>query len=185
MKRLTFITVLVLLAMVVTACGTKATPAPAATRARRRPPRNPPRLRRPPRRLRLPSQPRPLNRRGAGCGRLRRQALAASAEGAASKGLTCLADAYAGKMKGKKVTMTGPFADEDAVKFNKTERRSRTRPASRSSTRARRSSRLRSAPRCQAGTAPDIIDFPQPGLAGFAKQGKVLPIDQARPRVAG
>ncbi|MCB0252743.1 MAG: carbohydrate ABC transporter substrate-binding protein, partial [Anaerolineae bacterium] len=41
----------------------------------------------------------------------------ASAEGAASVGLTCLADAYNGQMQGTVVSMTGPFTDEDQVKF--------------------------------------------------------------------
>ncbi|MFZ2488595.1 MAG: hypothetical protein WAZ19_10780 [Anaerolineae bacterium] len=41
----------------------------------------------------------------------------ASAEGAGAKGLTELAAAYGGEYKGKVVTMTGPFTDEDAVKF--------------------------------------------------------------------
>ena len=41
----------------------------------------------------------------------------ASAEGAASVGLTCLADAYNGQMQGTVVSMNGPFTDEDQVKF--------------------------------------------------------------------
>lgn len=45
-------------------------------------------------------------------------AAGASAEGAVSKGLTCLADAYNGKMKGAKVSMTGPFSGSDAAKFD-------------------------------------------------------------------
>ncbi len=41
----------------------------------------------------------------------------ASAEGAASAGLTCLADAYNGKMSGTVVSMSGPFTDEDQVRM--------------------------------------------------------------------
>ena len=87
--------------------------------------------------------------------------------------------AMAGEFKGKTVTATGPFVDQDAVKFNATMadfvaktgiiiqyQGSKTFEAS-----------IKTA--MDSGTAPDVVDFPQPGLlASFAAQGKITDMSQ-------
>ena len=107
----------------------------------------------------------------------------ASAEGAASKNLTCLADAYTGKMKGTKVTMAGPFTDEDAVKFDNSMKAFEDATGIDIQYQGSKEFEASITTQMQAGTASDIVDFPQPGLLGtFFKQGKVVPVDQARAR---
>jgi alpha-glucoside transport system substrate-binding protein len=98
-----------------------------------------------------------------------------SEAGARAKGLTFLADAYAGKYKGTKVTMTGPFTDEDAVKFNNSMKEFKDKTGIDIQYEGSKEFEASISARIQAGDAPDIIDFPQPGLlAGFAKQGKIV-----------
>ena len=95
--------------------------------------------------------------------------------GARSKGLNALADAWAGKLKGKKVTMTGPFTDEDAVKFNNSMKEFKDKTGIDIQYEGSKEFEASISARIQAGDAPDVIDFPQPGLlAGFAKQGKIV-----------
>ena len=74
----------------------------------------------------------------------------ASAEGAASKGLTCLADAYNGKMKGTKVSMTGPFSSDDEVKFQEDQKGVRAGHRHHDRVRGSKGSRPKSAPRWPA-----------------------------------
>ncbi len=100
----------------------------------------------------------------------------ASAEGAASKNLTCLADAYNGKMKGTKVSMTGPFSSDDEVKFQESRKAFEQATGITIQYVGSKQFEAEIGTQMAAGTAPDIIDWPQPGLAsGFFKQGKVLP----------
>ncbi len=114
MKRLTLITVLVLLAWSLR--GLRRRRGPSTGARPRRLLRLRPRLRRLLRlRPRTTMAPAPTEAPAAAPAAA---GVGASAEGAASKGLTCLADAYNGKMKGTKVTMTGPFALTKCVKFD-------------------------------------------------------------------
>ena len=174
MKRLTFITVL-LLAMVVTACGPKATPAPAAAPAPTQAPAAAP----------APTEapavaPAPTKAPAAAAPVA--ASVGASAEGAASKGLTELADAYAGKYKGTVVTMNGPFTDEDAVKFNNSMKAFEDATGIDIQYEGSKEFETSITVRLQAGDLPDIADFPQPGLLGtFVKQGKAIPISKVIP----
>ena len=110
-------------------------------------------------------------------------AVGASAEGAASKGLTCLADAYNGKMKGTKVSMTGPFVDaDDEVKFQESRKAFEEATGITIEYVGSKEFEAEIGTQMAAGTAPDVIDWPQPGLAsGFFKQGKVLPVTKFVP----
>ena len=95
--------------------------------------------------------------------------------GARSKGLTFLADAWAGKYKGTKVTMTGPFTDEDAVKFNNSMKEFKDKTGIDIQYEGSKEFEASISAQIQGGAPPDVIDFPQPGLlAGFAKQGKIV-----------
>jgi alpha-glucoside transport system substrate-binding protein len=105
-----------------------------------------------------------------------------SAEGATAAGLTCLADAYNGKVKGTKVTMSGPFTDEDAVKFDSAMKEFEAATGIDIQYEGSKEFEASISARIQAGDAPDIIDFPQPGLLGtFAKQGKIVPATKLVP----
>ncbi len=92
-----------------------------------------------------------------------------------SKVGTELADAYAGKYKGTKVTMFGPFADQDAVKFNAGMKSFQDATGITVQYEGSKEFEATISIRVNGGSAPDIADFPQPGLmANFAKTGKVL-----------
>ena len=183
MKRLTLITVLVLLAMIVTACAPKATPAPAAAPAPTEAPAAAPAPTEAPAAAPAPTEapaaaPAPTEAPAAPVA----AGVGASAEGAASKGLTCLADAYNGKMKGTKVSMTGPFADADAVKFDEDKKAFEAATGITIEYVGSKEFEAQIGTQMAAGTAPDVIDWPQPGLAsGFFKQGKVLPVTKFVP----
>ena len=100
----------------------------------------------------------------------------ASAEGAASVGLTCLADAYNGQMQGTVVSMTGPFTDEDQVKFESSVKPFEDATGIDIQYEGSKEFEASIGVRFEAGDAPDIVDFPQPGLmATFARQGKIVP----------
>lgn len=99
----------------------------------------------------------------------------ANEAGARAAGLTALADAYAGQLRGKVVTMTGPFTDEDAVKFASSVKAFEDATGIDIQYEGSKEFEASISARIQAGDAPDIIDFPQPGLlAGFVKQGKIV-----------
>lgn len=88
-----------------------------------------------------------------------------------------LADALAGKFKGTKVTMFGPFVDADQVKFEEAikdfEEKSGIDIAYEGSKEFEATINVR----VNGGNAPDIADFPQPGLlANIAKSGKVVDV---------
>ena len=97
-------------------------------------------------------------------------------EAAMAKGLTELAAAYHGEYKGMAVTMTGPFTDEDAVKFDNSVAAFEEATGIDIQYEGSKEFEASITVRVQAGDAPDIVDFPQPGLLGtFAKQGKDIP----------
>ncbi len=85
--------------------------------------------------------------------------------------------AYAGEFKGKVVTMTGPFTDEDAVKFNNAIAEFEQKTGIDIQYEGSKEFEASISIRVEAGDAPDIVDFPQPGLLGtFVKQGKVIDV---------
>lgn len=89
-----------------------------------------------------------------------------------------LADAYAGKFKGTVVTMSGPFVDNDAVKFEQSiaafEQATGIDIQYSGSKEFEASIRIS----IEGGNAPDIVDFPQPGLlANFVKEGRVIDLN--------
>jgi len=93
-----------------------------------------------------------------------------------------LSDAYAGKYKGKVVTMTGPFTDNDAVKFNESVKEFSAKTGISIQYEGSKEFEASITVRVEGGNAPDIVDFPQPGLlAGFAKKGKVVDLNKALP----
>lgn len=89
-----------------------------------------------------------------------------------------LVDAYAGKFKGTVVTMAGPFTDADAVKFDNSV--VPFEQATGIDIQYSGSKEFEAAIRIQVegGNAPDIVDFPQPGLLGtFVSQGRVIDLN--------
>ena len=85
-----------------------------------------------------------------------------------------LADAYAGKLKGTKVTMFGPFGSEDEVKFNNSVKDFETATGIDIQYEGSKEFETTINVRVEGGNPPDIADFPQPGLmASIAKSGKV------------
>jgi len=86
-----------------------------------------------------------------------------------------LADAYAGKYKGTKVTMFGPFGAEDEIKFNKSIEGFEAATGIDIAYEGSKEFETTISTRVQGGNPPDIADFPQPGLMGsIAKTGKIL-----------
>jgi alpha-glucoside transport system substrate-binding protein len=88
-----------------------------------------------------------------------------------------LADACAGKLAGTFVSMTGPFTDEDQVKFEQSiaDFEAWTGINIQYSGTKQFEAIIRA--EVDGGAAPDIADFPQPGLlATFAKAGKVIDV---------
>jgi alpha-glucoside transport system substrate-binding protein len=92
---------------------------------------------------------------------------------------TFLARALAGEFKGTVVTATGPFTDEDAVKFNNTMKDFEDKTGIDIQYEGTKEFEATISARVDAGDPPDIVDFPQPGLlANFAKGGKVVDLSQ-------
>ncbi len=90
-----------------------------------------------------------------------------------------LSDAYAGKFKGKTVTMSGPFTDNDAVKFNDSIKEFCDKTGIDIQYEGSKEFEASIKIRVDGGNAPDVVDFPQPGLlAGFAKSGKVIDLNK-------
>jgi alpha-glucoside transport system substrate-binding protein len=86
-----------------------------------------------------------------------------------------LANAYAGQYKGTKVTMAGPFTDNDAVKFDQSVKA--FEDATGIDIQYTGSKEFEASIRIQieGGNAPDIVDFPQPGLLQtFVETGKAV-----------
>lgn len=87
--------------------------------------------------------------------------------------------AYAGEFKGTVVTATGPFTDEDAVKFDATVKGFEDQTGIDVQYEGSKEFEATISTRVDAGDAPDIVDFPQPGLlANFVKTGKVTDLSQ-------
>ena len=83
-----------------------------------------------------------------------------------------LARALAGEFKG--TTVTGPFTDQDAQKFNDTMADFESTTGINIQYNGSKEFEASIKAAIEGGNAPDIIDFPQPGLlASFAKEGKI------------
>ncbi len=92
---------------------------------------------------------------------------------------TFLERALAGEFKGKVVTASGPFTDEDAVKFNETMKDFEAKTGIDVQYEGSKEFETTISVRIDAGDAPDIADFPQPGLlANFARNGNVVDVSQ-------
>ncbi|MFX3635360.1 MAG: ABC transporter substrate-binding protein [Candidatus Pristimantibacillus sp.] len=88
-----------------------------------------------------------------------------------------LEQALAGKYKGTKVSMFGPFVDVDQVKFEDAIKDFETKTGIDIQYEGSKEFEATIAIRIDGGNAPDISDFPQPGLlANFVKAGKVLDV---------
>ncbi|MFD1955592.1 ABC transporter substrate-binding protein [Paenibacillus thailandensis] len=88
-----------------------------------------------------------------------------------------LEQAYAGKYKGTKVTMFGPFVDVDQVKFEEAIKEFETKTGIDIQYEGSKEFEATIAIRVDGGNAPDIADFPQPGLLqSFVKTGKVIDV---------
>jgi alpha-glucoside transport system substrate-binding protein len=86
-----------------------------------------------------------------------------------------LADAMEGAYKGTKVTMFGPFGDEDEVKFNNSIKAFEDATGIDIQYEGSKEFETTINVRVEGGNPPDIADFPQPGLmASIAKSGKIL-----------
>lgn len=85
--------------------------------------------------------------------------------------------AYKGEYKGKAVTMFGPFVDEDEVKFLDAIAEFEEKTGIDIQYEGSKEFEATIGVRIEGGNAPDIADFPQPGLLDtFVKQGKVIDI---------
>ncbi|MCX7755033.1 MAG: ABC transporter substrate-binding protein [Anaerolineales bacterium] len=162
MKRTRFFwsltSLLVLASMVLSACGGGATPTPAPAVEQPQQPQQP--AEQPQQPAEQPQQPAPQ--------------VPANLPPAGPE----LADAYAGKFKGTVVTMAGPFVDNDAVKFEQSvaafEQATGIDIQYSGSKEFEASIRIA----IEGGNAPDIVDFPQPGLlANFVKEGRVIDLN--------
>ena len=118
MKRWSILTIIMVMAMILAACGPSSTPAPTAVPQQQAPTEAPKATEAPAATTAPAATEAPAATTAPTTGAASDSGAGGSEAGARAAGLTELADAYAGKMKGTKVTMTGPFTDEDAVKFN-------------------------------------------------------------------
>lgn len=101
-------------------------------------------------------------------------AATASPTQAPSTPKTYLERALAGEFKGTTVTATGPFVDQDAVKFNATMADFQAKTGITIQYQGSKTFEASIKTAIDSGTASDVIDFPQPGLlASFAVQGKI------------
>lgn len=90
---------------------------------------------------------------------------------------TFLDQAYAGKFKGTKVTMFGPATDADQVKFENSIKEFEDKTGIDIQYEGSKEFEATISIRVDGGNAPDIADFPQPGLlASFAKKGSVIDV---------
>jgi alpha-glucoside transport system substrate-binding protein len=82
--------------------------------------------------------------------------------------------ALAGEFKGTTVTALGPFTDEDQVKFEAMVKVFEDATGIDVQYEGTKEFEATIGARVDGGTAPDVVDFPQPGLlANFAKNGKI------------
>ena len=85
--------------------------------------------------------------------------------------------AYAGDYKDTVVSMTGPFTDEDAVKFDAAIASFEEATGIDIQYEGSKEFETTISIRVDGGDAPDIADFPQPGLlANFVRDGKVVDV---------
>ncbi|MBV7331511.1 ABC transporter substrate-binding protein [Chloroflexi bacterium TSY] len=85
--------------------------------------------------------------------------------------------ALAGEFDGTIVTMSGPFVDEDAVKFNDSIAEFEAQTGIDIQYEGTKEFETTISVRVDAGDPPDIADFPQPGLlANFVSGGKVVDV---------
>ena len=85
--------------------------------------------------------------------------------------------AYAGEYKDTVVSMSGPFTDEDAVKFDATIAAFEEATGIDIQYEGSKEFETSISIRVDGGDAPDIADFPQPGLlANFVRDGKVVDV---------
>ena len=95
----------------------------------------------------------------------------------AAGGDSALAKAWNGDFKGKKVTMFGPFTDADEVKFNESIKEFEEKTGIDIAYEGSKEFEATISVRVNGGNAPDIADFPQPGLLkGFVKDGKLIDV---------
>jgi len=88
-----------------------------------------------------------------------------------------LAAAYEGKYDGTVVSMAGPFTDEDAVKFDASIADFEEKTGIDIQYEGSKEFETSISIRVDGGDAPDIADFPQPGLlANFVRDGKVVDV---------
>jgi alpha-glucoside transport system substrate-binding protein len=86
-----------------------------------------------------------------------------------------LAAACNGDYSGTTVTMTGPFTDEDEVKFNESVKAFEDATGIDIQYTGTKEFETIITAAVQGGSAPDVVDFPQPGLLrGFAADGYVV-----------
>ncbi|MCZ8521819.1 MULTISPECIES: ABC transporter substrate-binding protein [Paenibacillus] len=98
---------------------------------------------------------------------------------APAAGSTEYDQALAGKYKGTKVTMFGPFTDADQVKFETSIKEFESKTGIDIQYEGSKEFEATISIRVDGGNAPDIADFPQPGLLGsFAKKGKVIDVNK-------
>ncbi|MBN2737826.1 MAG: carbohydrate ABC transporter substrate-binding protein [Spirochaetales bacterium] len=82
-------------------------------------------------------------------------------------------------VQGKVVTMAGPFVDNDAVKFNNAVKAFEERTGIDIQYEGSKEFEASISIRIEGGNAPDIVDFPQPGLlATFVKGGYVVDLNK-------
>lgn len=90
--------------------------------------------------------------------------------------------AMAGEFDGTVVTMTGPFTDEDAVKFNNSVAAFEEATGIDVQYEGSKEFEASISVRVEGGDAPDIADFPQPGLLKtFVAQGEVVDVSTFLP----
>ncbi|MBO8171509.1 MAG: carbohydrate ABC transporter substrate-binding protein [Bacillaceae bacterium] len=85
--------------------------------------------------------------------------------------------AYAGEFQGTKVSVFGPFADADEVKFEQSIKPFEEKTGIDIQYESSKEFEATISIRVEGGNAPDIADFPQPGLLeSFVKTGKVIDV---------
>ena len=93
--------------------------------------------------------------------------------------------AMAGEFAGTVVTMTGPFTDEDAVKFDNSVADFEEATGIDIQYEGSKEFEASIGIRVEAGDPPDIVDFPQPGLlATFVAQGEVVDVSSFLPEAS-
>lgn len=96
-----------------------------------------------------------------------------------SLGADPLSDAYAGKYRGTVVRMSGPFTDNDAVKFEMSVKDFEAKTGIDIQYEGSKEFEASIAIRVDGGNPPDIADFPQPGLLeNFVRKGKVIDLNK-------